>query len=209
MRKLLIALMAAGLLLTFAALLGGILHEATSNRPGPANVAGQPAGASNLPPDAQPNTPGLRTDIPAQRPETRDREALGSDSLREALNAYDELYQSVFAQQSLSAEESRELARRRQVLDSLLIPRINAAIQRKYRRRPPFQDYPVAINNVVDMIYTKPCRGCINIDFEILAPTDVIEGRLPGYLPYDSFRISLHCPAKMNVDFKAANDEVF
>jgi len=36
-----------------------------------------------------------------------------------------------------------------------------------------------------------------------------LKGAWPGYLPYDGFRISLHCQAKMNIDFKTANDEAF
>jgi hypothetical protein len=210
MRKSLHVLMAAGLILTFAAILGGMLHTATSDRQEPTEVPAQPANDSNPPPSAQSDVPDLGTSIPIQSPEAQ-RPTLppGTESLVEALDSYDELYQAIFAQKGGSGEQYKELGRRRQVLASLLISLIDAGVQRKYKRRPPFQDYPVAIDDVVEMIYTKPCRGCVNIDFEILAPIDVIEGRAPGYLPYDGFRFSLHCPAKMNIDLKAANDEVF
>lgn len=209
MKKTQYVLMATGMILIFAGLLGGILQKAATNHPGQSEVPAEVADDSNQSPSAQSDAVDIGKNIPTQSPETKRTDASGSDSLFEALDSYDALYQAIFAKSGGSNEEYAELGRRRKILDSLLITRINAAVLRKYRRKPLFHDYPLTINNVVDMIYSKPCRGCINIDYEIHAPTDVISGRLPGYLPYDSWRSSLHCQVKMTVAHDAANDEAF
>jgi len=195
MRKFLLFLMVAGLLLTFSTLFRVVLKRATGDRPDPGEATRKAVDEFGAPLAAQSSAPDVGRDVSDSAPKLQRADVPESDSLSEALISYDELYQGIFAQKSGSGEEYAELGRRRRVIESLLVPRITRAVQRKYQRRPSFQDYPVVIDNVVDIIYTKPCRGCVNIDYEILARTNVIGG--------------MHCPVKMTIAREPANDEAF
>src|SRR5438105_2531213 len=201
MRKLLFGTMVAGLLLAFVALIGSILHD-----PGPNESQNQTVAPSNPNGIAQSDAPLPEASISPQSDASNSAEGSTADPLGAALASYDAMIQAMARSNSDPAwDENTEFLRRRRTLESLLLPRIEAAMKRKYRRRPPFQNYPLVTNNLVDTIYTStaPCKRCMNIDYEIDVPSKVID----EYLPYDPYRFGLHCWVTMYLAPRQGDDE--
>jgi len=135
-----------------------------------------------------------------------------TDDLADALAEYAATLKREFeigtAGGSLSREIVTEGAREQERISSILGPRINAAIDRKYRRRPNLADYPGVFNILPERIYSVPsCRRCLDLDIEIQAPLEVINRYLP--LPPNQFRVGLSCRVRISIARNKNDDEAF
>jgi hypothetical protein len=204
---------AAGFLFIIALILRLTSQSTTADNPSDAEVHNSQAANSNA--SISVNEPGTsrsdQEEVPTPPAQKQQSMAPEPDPLADALASYAATTKVMFdagtAGYGSSREQHIELGRERQTCDSIIEPRINAAIARKYRRRPSFKEFPAGLDYVLDTIHREPpsCPRCLDINYEIYAPKEIIN----RYLPYDPFRLGLSCRVKISLARYERNDEAF